>query len=60
MAATRAPATVQGRKVRFAVVGCGRISAKHFEALKQHDQEQEKARKHLDHGEQIVEHNARL
>jgi UDP-N-acetyl-2-amino-2-deoxyglucuronate dehydrogenase len=33
---TRAPATVQGRKIRFAVVGCGRISAKHFEALKHH------------------------
>lgn len=27
---------IRGRKIRFAVVGCGRISAKHFEALKQH------------------------
>lgn len=25
-----------GQKVRFAVVGCGRISSKHFEALQQH------------------------
>lgn len=27
---------IAGRKIRFAVVGCGRISGKHFEALKQH------------------------
>ncbi len=27
---------ITGRPVRFAVVGCGRISANHFEALKQH------------------------
>jgi UDP-N-acetyl-2-amino-2-deoxyglucuronate dehydrogenase len=33
---TRAPFTVQGRKIRFAVVGCGRISEKHFEAIRQH------------------------
>ena len=36
MSATRAPATVQGRKIRFAVVGCGRISEKHFEAIRRH------------------------
>ncbi|RLJ18934.1 oxidoreductase [bacterium endosymbiont of Escarpia laminata] len=28
---------VSGRKVRIAVVGCGRISAKHFEAIKEHN-----------------------
>jgi UDP-N-acetyl-2-amino-2-deoxyglucuronate dehydrogenase len=27
---------ITGRKVRFAVVGCGRIAAKHFEALETH------------------------
>ncbi len=30
------PLPVQGRPVRFALVGCGRISANHFEALRQH------------------------
>ena len=25
--------TIIGRKIRFAVVGCGRISARHFEAI---------------------------
>ena len=29
------------RKIRIAVVGCGRISAKHFEAIKQHNSELE-------------------
>lgn len=32
----RAPWTITGRKIRFAVVGCGRIAANHFEALKRH------------------------
>jgi len=27
---------ISGRKIRFGVVGCGRISANHFEALKKH------------------------
>lgn len=30
------PAELAGRKIRFAVVGCGRIAAKHFEALAEH------------------------
>src|ERR1700687_5638773 len=30
------PTTIRDRKVRFAVVGCGRISNKHFEALRAH------------------------
>src|SRR5579864_513237 len=30
------PAPIKDRKLRFAVVGCGRISAKHFEALREH------------------------
>jgi len=29
-------APIRDRKVRFAIVGCGRISKNHFEALKQH------------------------
>jgi UDP-N-acetyl-2-amino-2-deoxyglucuronate dehydrogenase len=29
-------ATIQGRKVRFALVGCGRISANHFAAIERH------------------------
>ncbi|NDV11545.1 Gfo/Idh/MocA family protein [Crenobacter caeni] len=28
--------TIQGRKVRFALVGCGRIAANHFNALEKH------------------------
>jgi UDP-N-acetyl-2-amino-2-deoxyglucuronate dehydrogenase len=32
----RAPDVIQGRKIRFAVVGCGRIAANHFEALTKH------------------------
>jgi len=27
---------VRDRKIRFALVGCGRISANHFEALERH------------------------
>lgn len=30
------PAPVTGRKIRFALVGCGRISKNHFEALQRH------------------------
>jgi UDP-N-acetyl-2-amino-2-deoxyglucuronate dehydrogenase len=33
---TRPPRIVERRRIRFAVVGCGRISRNHFEALKQH------------------------
>lgn len=37
-----APAVVpDGRKVRFALVGCGRISANHFEAIKAHAEQAE-------------------
>jgi len=32
----RAPYTITDRKIRVAVVGCGRISGKHFDALKKH------------------------
>ena len=32
----RAPYRISDRKVRFAVVGCGRISDRHFDAIKQH------------------------
>src|ERR1043166_7447779 len=28
--------TIAGRKIRFALVGCGRISPKHFEAVEAH------------------------
>lgn len=28
--------TISGRKIRFALVGCGRIAQKHFEALEKH------------------------
>jgi UDP-N-acetyl-2-amino-2-deoxyglucuronate dehydrogenase len=31
-----APLPITGRPIRFALVGCGRISANHFDALKQH------------------------
>ncbi len=30
------PAELSARKIRFAVVGCGRIAAKHFEAIAEH------------------------
>jgi UDP-N-acetyl-2-amino-2-deoxyglucuronate dehydrogenase len=30
------PPAVSGRKIRFALVGCGRIAANHFNAIKQH------------------------
>jgi UDP-N-acetyl-2-amino-2-deoxyglucuronate dehydrogenase len=33
---TKAPRIVERRRIRFAVVGCGRISRNHFEALKKH------------------------
>lgn len=32
----RAPYIISDRKIRFGVIGCGRISGKHFEAIKQH------------------------
>jgi len=32
---------VDNRKIRIAVVGCGRISGKHFEAIARHDQDME-------------------
>ena len=32
---TRRP-TISDRKVRFAVIGCGRIAQNHFEAVKKH------------------------
>ena len=28
--------SITDRKIRFALVGCGRIAASHFEALRQH------------------------
>lgn len=31
------PAPITDRKIRFALVGCGRIAANHFEALRQHE-----------------------
>ncbi|MGY0217562.1 Gfo/Idh/MocA family protein [Endozoicomonadaceae bacterium StTr2] len=33
--------TITNRKIRVAVIGCGRISAKHFEAIQQHQQDLE-------------------
>ena len=30
-------AAIDGRKIRFALVGCGRISKSHFDALRKHD-----------------------
>lgn len=30
------PAPITDRKIRFALIGCGRIAANHFEALRQH------------------------
>jgi len=35
------PYIVRDRRIRFAVVGCGRISGKHFQALAQHAQDAE-------------------
>jgi UDP-N-acetyl-2-amino-2-deoxyglucuronate dehydrogenase len=32
------PAPIADRKIRFALVGCGRIAANHFEALRQHEE----------------------
>ena len=32
----RAPYRIPDRKIRFAVVGCGRISDRHFDAIRQH------------------------
>ena len=32
---------ISGRRIRFALVGCGRISANHFEALRQHHERAE-------------------
>ncbi len=31
-----APVPISGRRIRFALVGCGRIAGKHFEAFEQH------------------------
>ena len=35
------PAPITGRKIRFALVGCGRIAQNHFEAIKQHSDKAE-------------------
>jgi len=35
------PPPIQNRKIRFALVGCGRISANHFDALRQHHERAE-------------------
>ena len=37
----RSPYKIENRKVRFAVVGCGRISERHFDALKTHSERAE-------------------
>ncbi|MFN7725463.1 MAG: Gfo/Idh/MocA family protein [Rubrivivax sp.] len=37
----RTPLPIAGRRIRFALVGCGRISANHFEALRQHHERAE-------------------
>ena len=34
----RAPYEIRDRKIRFAVVGCGRISKNHFDALEKHQE----------------------
>jgi len=31
------PPAVKDRKIRFALVGCGRIAANHFNAIRQHE-----------------------
>jgi UDP-N-acetyl-2-amino-2-deoxyglucuronate dehydrogenase len=38
---TGAPLVITGRKIRFALVGCGRISASHFDALAAHPEDAE-------------------
>ncbi|MGY8813381.1 MAG: Gfo/Idh/MocA family protein [Gammaproteobacteria bacterium] len=35
------PKKIKDRKIKFALVGCGRISSKHFEAIQQHDENAE-------------------
>jgi UDP-N-acetyl-2-amino-2-deoxyglucuronate dehydrogenase len=35
------PPAILRRKIRFALAGCGRIAQKHFEALREHEQEAE-------------------
>ena len=35
------PAYITGRRIRFALVGCGRISGKHFEAIDSHKEDVE-------------------
>jgi UDP-N-acetyl-2-amino-2-deoxyglucuronate dehydrogenase len=37
----RSPAVVEDRKIRFAVVGCGRISGNHFGAIEKHGEHAE-------------------
>ena len=37
----RSPYKIENRKVRFAVVGCGRIYDRHFDALKTHSERAE-------------------
>ncbi|MEP6957086.1 MAG: Gfo/Idh/MocA family oxidoreductase [Nitrospirota bacterium] len=37
----RFPSPITNRKIRFALVGCGRISANHFNSIKQHAQRAE-------------------
>ena len=32
----RSPYEITDRKIKFAVLGCGRISPKHFEAIEKH------------------------
>lgn len=32
----KVPDTIKGRKIRIALVGCGRITAKHFDAIRGH------------------------
>ena len=38
---TRTHRAIADRRIRFAVIGCGRISRNHFEALKRHEQRAE-------------------
>ncbi|MCC7120887.1 MAG: Gfo/Idh/MocA family oxidoreductase [Gammaproteobacteria bacterium] len=37
----RAPARIDGRRIRFAIVGCGRISDRHTDAIKRHHERAE-------------------
>lgn len=37
----RSPYKITGRKIKFAILGCGRISPKHFEAIEQHNENAE-------------------